>query len=222
MLSAHLAAGTIAVSVEGPPVSPYFLESQPFGQVVMVSWSQTVGLTDTTIRAVLSRSDGSVTAYLTTSIGAGTTPADVVAFNRVVPNAQLPDQLPLVYTDLLTGLNLGPGSYFLVLGGDSGGWFSGGTPPSAGMPPFTIATAPGFTYNSNGAVCDGCGGSGTINAAFIPASVGWRTVLDDPFFQVEGDPVPTPEARTSIALAVAGAIWLGMQLQTRKRAAAGK
>ena len=137
-LTAASYAATI-VSVSGPI---------DFTGAIGSSQAMTVGFTtgqaynSVTISALISGLAGqTVDAYLTTSIGAGTTVADEVASGVI----NLPGFNPGVLTPVFAGLNLAPGSYYLTLfnpDNNSGGWSSTETP--------TVFDVPGSSYDFSG------------------------------------------------------------------------
>ena len=113
-----------------------------------VGWNQTIGVQGVTISALLgglgilpeSTSPMSATAYLTTSIGPGTTVSDLIASSTfAVPSyAVQPD--PASYA-LFSNINLAPGNYYLTIATPDVhrlGWLSSTTP--------ALFTAPGFSY----------------------------------------------------------------------------
>jgi hypothetical protein len=80
----------------------------------MASWSSLVAYDNVSIFAEVGadNSFGDLTAFLTTRVGSGTTAANQVASVTMTPPAY---NSPGV--DLFSGLNLGPGTYYLVLSG---------------------------------------------------------------------------------------------------------
>jgi hypothetical protein len=95
-----------------------FLGGQ-FSNVVAASWTITGSFAGVTVKAAIGSVDNgfrSGTAYLTKTIGRGTTPA-----NQTVPQIGFTAPLvgsefdPFPLTTLFTGINLGPGTYYLVL-----------------------------------------------------------------------------------------------------------
>jgi hypothetical protein len=136
-------AGTI-ISVSGVSEANTVLTDSG---VEASSWTQTTTFQGVDISAMVSGPSTAIgTAYLTTSLGLGTTLADQIAstsfsFPRT-PSYEL----------LFSGLTLGPGTYYLSLtstGGiaiNEGSWTcNDGCNPSMA----TIVTAPGVTRNSD-------------------------------------------------------------------------
>jgi hypothetical protein len=122
--SAH-AITIVSVSGSGQPTG--FLLGTSGGtpsteQILAVSWNQSESYTDVVITALLSGFFRGV-AHLSTTLGPGTTTAQEVAADDflVQLNTADRDDIPL-----LSGLTLGPGSYFLTLepeSGSSGNWW---------------------------------------------------------------------------------------------------
>jgi len=126
-----LVADTI-ISVTAPPSLSSLIESS---FVVSTSWSQSDAYTNATI-AVLVNSAlvgemPTAEAYLTTSIGPGTTTADEIAQTQFTVPGELPVCSPFACGALVTlfsGLSLSPRTYFLTLGphatsNGTVGWF---------------------------------------------------------------------------------------------------
>lgn len=117
-------AATI-VSVSGPV---NFTGSVGSNQAQTAGWSTTQAYSNLTISALIEGPVGDTfTAYLTTSIGPGTTVADEVT--NVTLN--FPGFNPGALTPILTGLDLAGGTYYLTLfnaATTSGGWSSTETP----------------------------------------------------------------------------------------------
>ena len=112
-LGVCMASGNTVISIDGTPNADYILDS---GQMIGVTWSQTDPYFDVaiTVRAQGWDLGGTGTAYLTRSIGAGTTEADQVALTQFsFPSANSP-------VSLFNGLNLQPGTYYLTLTADPG------------------------------------------------------------------------------------------------------
>jgi hypothetical protein len=167
-----------------------------------ISWTQTGSYTDVTISAFLSSlangGGGTGTVYLTNQIGPGTTVANQIAVTTVSGVAHS----PATATSLFSGLDLGPGTYYLItasnLGGGGLGWND---------------------YAGNAAIP---GISGTNNfdelaeeeAAYPPASSFFTAGLNQFDFEVTGDPVATPEPSTLVLL---GTGLLGIARMTRRK-----
>ncbi len=119
-LCSYSSADTIvSVTDAAIPVSraTFFLGGQ-FSNAVAASWTQAASFSNITIDASLVSIDGSFrsgTAYLTNAIGSGTTPASeiVAPADFMAPLGNPFGPVPL--TVLFSGLNLGSGTYYLVL-----------------------------------------------------------------------------------------------------------
>jgi hypothetical protein len=166
-----------------------------------ISWTQTGSYKDVTISAFLSSlggSNGTGTVYLTDQIGPGTTVANQIAETTVSGLASE----PATATTLFTGLDLGPGTYYLItannLGGGGLGWndYNG------------AAAIPGISGTNN------FDEFGEGEAAYPPASL-FSTVGTNEFdFAVTGDPAATPEPSSLILL---GTGLVGIVGMTRRK-----
>jgi hypothetical protein len=116
-----------------------------------VSWTQTGSYTDVTISAFLSSAtDGALgtgTIYLTDQIGPGTTVANQIA-ETTVSGLAFPQ---LTATSLFSGLDLGPGTYYLITasnfsGGGGLGWTFMSAPPSPELVEQTNPTSSGLAW----------------------------------------------------------------------------
>jgi hypothetical protein len=162
------------------------------GLIFYASWTQTVATTNTTIEALLSSTDINTapgTVWLTNAVGLGATPADVIASNTFTAPVIYPapadiDNLPL--TTLFSGLDLGAGTYYLVLQGpvvDPSIW-----PPYWWLGDFSdvaVTTASGFSVGPYAHAFSPDG--------FPPSSI--FTTEDSNtylFYRVDGTVVPLP------------------------------
>jgi hypothetical protein len=174
VLSAH--AGVI-YQASGPDLSKASLSQQ----LLYGSWSQAGSFTGVTISALLSAGAVGNTAFLTNLIGPTATAANVIAFTSwVAPIASTQVQL-------FAGLDLGPGTYYLVFGAGGGLWES-----TAATPP-TVSTASGVTGNGYG-FCNSQ--SGVCNFANPYASIFVSSPVNTQFL-VDGTAVVLPEPVTS-------------------------
>ncbi len=167
-----------------------------------ISWTQTGSYKDVTISAFLSAlggSNGTGTVYLTDQIGPGTTTANQIAETTVSGLATE----PATATTLFTGLDLGPGTYYLItasnLGGDGLAWnvYNG------------AAAIPGISGTNNSDEF----GEG-VEAAYPPASSFFAPGSNKLDFQVTGDLAATPEPSSLILL---GTGLLGVVGMTRRK-----
>jgi hypothetical protein len=168
-----------------------------------VSWTQTGSYTNVAISAFLSafggNGGGTGTIYLTDQIGLGTTTANEIAETTVSGLASA----PATATSLFSGLDLGPGTYYLItasnLGGNGLAWNE---------------------YSGNAAIS---GISGTNNfdefgsgeAGYPPSSFLFTDGTHEFDFSVTGDiAAATPEPSSFILL---GTGLLGIVQMTRRK-----
>jgi hypothetical protein len=171
-------------------------------QYFAVSWTQSHGYSDVAITALLSGSFRGL-VHLTTALGPGATVADQVAvadFMIDLTTAERDDIL------LLSGLTLGPGTYFLSLApsaGSSGNWWSEKNQATV------LDAGVAFSGTFQAASPD------NIDAAFLPASdfAPYFVGLTGTFsFAVTGervDEVPEPATGLILAGAVVALGWIG-------------
>jgi hypothetical protein len=180
-----------------------FLGGQ-FSNAVAVSWTQAASFSNVTIDASLvSTDDGfrSGTAYLMSAIGFGTTPASeiVAPADFTAPFGNQFGSVPL--TVLFSGLDLGPGTYYLVLsapfqnqtGGSPLRWQIATNPVLTAAPSVTIGNT--FLADSVFSTVD----------PFPPASSFGLDLQDRPMFDVSS--VPEPNAAVFILISL-GALML--------------
>ncbi len=109
-------ADTIYSATNAPTDAPIplCLGGDCFSQILMASWTSSVAFDNVSIFAELGadNSSASLTAFLTNAVGPGTTAANQIASVTLTPPfLDSPGVL------LFSGLNLGPGTYYLVLTG---------------------------------------------------------------------------------------------------------
>jgi hypothetical protein len=199
-------SGSIMLSVS--PVSGTIETNVTPDNVEYVSWSQTIEYGDVSIEPYLSSSSDSdveYSAFLTTSLGPGTTLADEVASQNFV----MPADSPAAYVTLFAGLDLTPGNYYLVLAGDLSGaalaWEAAAPnplPPPPIIPTSVIHLAPGVSLGT-----DGVSTSPSI-AEYVPASDFSGQPPDPLLFQITSD---TPEPSTWMLVAIG---FLGLFVRT--------
>jgi hypothetical protein len=166
-------------------------------RAVWVSWTASQSYSDVSISVFIDSSfpgeTPSATAYLTTQIGPGTTALghEIASAMFTVPSV-LPVCLPGICgatVTVLSGLTLGPGTYFLTLGSDAPtspvvGWFpiigSFSTVSDSGV---TLSSVVGTTGFSGPVVGYPPGNLFEVNNFFGLAQI----------FEVTGTPVPVPE-----------------------------
>jgi hypothetical protein len=168
------------------------------GQIGAASWTTTSAYSNVSIDATVGcyRCSGSMTAYLTTTIGPSETVADQIATSTVSVGAG-PEQ-----DTFFSGLSLGAGTYYLVLTNGDGDLYYWLSPNGAGGT--SITTGTGVTYNGDYLSTSPFN---TINGANPPAST-WTYYGDNGLnFQVTGDPasvVPEPSSSLLLASGLAG------------------
>jgi hypothetical protein len=131
-------------SVTGPAGVGYYLGGSGPDQVLVSSWTQTGSWTNVSISAELGNAANygnsggdTISVYLTNQIGPGTTVANQIASASVSPAT-------VDETDtLFTGLSLGAGTYYLVLGapGQFAEWYGTSSP--------TVTTGAGVSGNGD-------------------------------------------------------------------------
>ena len=163
------------------------IDSNYLQQDLSTSWTQTVATTNTTIGAILTGVAGSSAqgqAYLMNALGPGTTMANQIAMASFTPPILTTgpgDLTSAPVTTLFTGLNLAPGTYYLVLqqtaptllwyGDDSG---------------VVVNTAAGFSVGTY--QCAIPLASYPPSSSFLP----YGLEGDHFFYTVEGTVVPVP------------------------------
>jgi hypothetical protein len=205
------AGSTSVISVDTTDSSSIGGYSVDSTDVLAVAWTQTVGITgDVSVNFQTGFFDtsGTLYAYLTDSIGSGTT-----QLGNEIANTTFASPDPLdgpVWINVFGGIQLNPGFYYLTIGSldsTSGGWSATSDP--------TVTVTPGFFL---GDLVTGSQfwASGSDVAAYLPASnfSPQPTVADgggpDLMFDVS---VPEP----STIWLLGGALWFA--LLRRKRSA---
>jgi hypothetical protein len=168
------------ISVSGPSSGWVVLFN---GQAFAVSWMQTNAATNVGVLVQLSSFGMPAQtgrAYLTSTLGPGTTPANEIASTSF--------DIPLDTADvvLFSGLTLAPGTYYLSLIGDSGTWGSGWISSC----PSSVVAADGASVRANH------GFSGA--AAYLPASSVWEQPFIATLFSVAS--VPSDEIFSSASI----------------------
>lgn len=176
-------AGTV-YQVTGPEGLDWSTDTT---QILYGSWTQSVSFSNVDIYALLAES-ALGTAYLTKRIGPAAVEGDVIASTRVASGS-------LALTHLFSLPSLGPGTYYLVIGGTGSGTWPEAKPP-------TVTTAAGVSANG-----DGFCGDPNCNLSFTYRSTFTASTLNPQFLVTSGAAVPEPATMATIAatlLALAG------------------
>jgi hypothetical protein len=193
-------AGTI-VSVTGAGGANFTLGGSDQDEVLAASWTTLGTYFDVSITADVGANDStvpSISAYLTTGIGPTETDADQIAgitFNPSTDNE---------IDTLFSGLNLGPGTYYLVLiGGDLDTTESVWWGTDAGT---AATTGAGVTFGGDGFAAIGVGLG--VNNTYPPASDFNSAPGLGLLFQVTGDAAPEPGSFTLAPIGGLAGLWL--------------
>jgi len=183
------------ISVSGPPDTTHQYEGglAVGGDLLGVSWTTTSAFSNVNISIALDGNSGATgTAYLTTKIGPGTTIANQIASTSFA--------FPSISTlaPVFTGLNLGAGTYYLLVrqtanGVNGNGVWEGTPSPNLTLAPNVTANGEYWSYNSV--------------QSFAPASSfseGFTTYFE---YRVTGLPVPEPSTACLILFGGGVAVW---------------
>jgi hypothetical protein len=178
LLPLTLHAATI-VSLTGPPGPCCLVASD--GIPYAFGWSQTSSISQITIAAELEWSTTTVDIYLTDSIGPSTTVADQLAFAEFSFESAEP-----AWVVLFSGLDLGPGSYFVTIAGSAVGWVQASPP--------TVTTMGGAGYLGEASWFPG--------ATYPPSSfIGGLLPGGDFIFEVVSTPEPVSFGLVALGIA---------------------
>ena len=172
--------GLLIVSTTGSDSVEIILGGAP-PQVLVASWSSLNTYTDVVIAADIGGLAGSsqlVSAYLTTSIGPGTSVANQIGYSTVVAPLQ-----PAL-TTLFQGVTLSPGTYFLTMVAADpyiATWLYARDP--------SLTTAPGAALGLEGTANELVG---VVNLAYFPASTFSPMTSPNLELTVTGTAVPEP------------------------------
>ena len=188
LLAATSSQATVIYEVSGPTGVFWSAGSQ---NISYGSWTQSGSYTNVSVSAHV---EGNViSAYLTNLIGPAATSGNVIA-STTFSNA-------LALTQLFSGLSLGPGTYFLVIGGTGTGSWPQASPP-------TVTADTGVTANGYGRCSTNPGGpAGICNFAnpyastFVPADNLNSRYLVDGVLAGAGE-VPEPATAGMVAAAL--------------------
>lgn len=214
-LCSYSSADTIvSVTDSATPVNrgSYFLGGQ-FSNVVATSWTQTASFSNVTIDASLVSIDASFrsgTAYLMNAIGAGITPASEVGApaDFTAPLGSISG--PVSPTVLFSGLNLGPGTYYLVLSAP----FRTGLLQTGSDLVWQIPTDPVTTTADSATIGNAFEANTTLfpAAPFPPAST--FLLAAPPMFDVTT--VPEPSSLLLLGPGLLGLMGMGLRRKRRK------
>lgn len=156
-----------------------------------VGFSLATGYIDVSIDASLTSTlaGQTGTAYLTTSIGAGTTVGDVIASTQF-DFAQVGNvSFDVSFVNLFDGLSLGAGDYFLVVGA-----------PLSGEGFISLSSTASYILDPNASI-NGMffASSANIDPAFAPGSTFASSGLGNRFIRVSGV-IPSPSTLGVVAL----------------------
>jgi hypothetical protein len=161
-------------------------------EYIAISWTETQSYSGVSISAELANS-GTGEAYLMTAIGPGTTTSSQLASVPVTfPGAA-------TSTVLFSGLSLGPGTYYLLLSGNTLNQLAGWEVTYSNSP--TITTDSGVTRTPGDYFTD------ALPVAYPPSATFTFTPYESSdgylLYSVTGTPVTTPEPSTGTLLSVA-------------------
>jgi hypothetical protein len=182
---AQPASASTILSVQPYNGGTFTLGAQFLSQALLVSWTSVDIYSDVSITVDVEQGDPPLSgvAYLTTRIGPGTTPADEVATAPFIPPAV---NGPLT---IFTGLDLDPGTYYLILYGPAPGLGAWAHNINA-----TIVTGIGVTRNPDLLANEIKTGGSIVNLSYPPASTFglYDGFQQNMILEITGEFVPEP------------------------------
>ncbi|MBI4906953.1 MAG: hypothetical protein HY820_25220 [Acidobacteria bacterium] len=205
------------VSSTSPGPSAYMALGGSFERIVVQPWTQLETYANVQIAAEVFITDGTSphvgSAWLTNSVGAGATNANVIATADFTFPVAATSSAAVPMTVMFGGLTLGPGTYYLILTGDTVNANARGWRANAAA---TVVTANGITTEKQ-RFADNLG-FGVLNTGFVPASTfvepSSNALL---LFTVTGDLANVPEPSGMAMVGLVGLLLVGFV----RRVAAG-
>ena len=211
LAAAPASADTLIGVTDEDPSSVAFLTMSDTATNGAVGWSQAVAATGVSVRVGVFEAieiERSANWWITTALGPAAGPADVVASGVYTPLTTLGvpdfDLGPMV--TLASGLDLGPGDYWLVLDGTATEGFLATNWIGDGLAQTAVTLAPGFALN--GFLYTDAPTPFGPAAAFTPA--GGRFAFD-----LQGTVAAVPEPATWTAMLLGFGL-LGATLRRRR------
>ncbi|MBM3814977.1 MAG: PEP-CTERM sorting domain-containing protein [Acidimicrobiia bacterium] len=195
LIPGMMPGATIIWVADGDPDDPTN-SSVASSQAVAAGWTHAGSFSNVAITAPVAQFGSAVTtlrAYLTTSIGAGTTQgAHEIATTSFSTATQAN---PFPYITIFSGLSLGPGTYYLIMS-----WESGGSAAS-----WNADTPTSVSSDVGATVAVGRLLAFSPFETYLPASNFTFISGAEPLYQVTGDSaIPEPSAMALVGLGLVG------------------